>query len=481
MIRRFKKITAYMVLTAFAMSTVVLSLPKGAYALDQVPEVNINQPVNGLYISSGPLFVAGTASDDGTVDSVDLQMLDVDTGEYWSQALTSWVGSETNNPVAGPTFDAWGEILSPAVTNDHAYTLKAIATDNSAQTSETSVSLVGDTEAPTLAVTSHADGDAINNVTLQGTATDVSGVSKVEIKRQGDATWSLASGTTSWSYDFSAPALDAEGTAYVFEIRAHDKATGTNIGLPMLFTLVKDSVAPEVGETIHPENSTVAFESTVVFAGVSEQDALMKLQINSDPYVAEQTADATGNWRFEVPGSELGAGVHTVAITATDKAGNASTRHMTFTISEQVVAVAEETTPPAVLSTPTYKPTLAVATTHVGVPAPANSTAEEDEDEDEKLAEGNVETGTGDSEESETSPWQTIITVIAILIIAIGVGTVGYYGYEWWLSRDAVPASSVAKKPVKKEEVTSSNENKQATKAKSKKKGSRSRRSSTRW
>jgi len=366
----------------------------------------------------------------------------------------------------------WSIDLDPVIDNGHRYTLKAIATDNSSQTNKTSVSLVGDTEAPAIAVTSHADGDVINSTTLRGTATDVSGVSKVEIRKQGEATWSQANGTTNWSYDFTAPAADAEGKIYTFEIHAYDNAVGANIGLPIFLSLVKDSIAPPVGETIHPENNTVAFESTVVFAGVSEKDALMKLQINSEPYVAEQKADDAGNWRFEVPASELGAGIHTVALTATDKAGNANTRHMTFTVAEQVVAqVSKAKVSP---SLPTYQPTLAVSTDHIGVSAPAPGVAEKKEEE-KPVEEGNVETGAGEGEEDEASPWQTIVTVIAILVIAIGVGTVGYYGYEWWLSRNAMPVGAT-KKPEKREETTGT-----TNKAKSKKKGSRSRRSSSRW
>ncbi|HOE74601.1 MAG TPA: Ig-like domain-containing protein [bacterium] len=472
MIRRFKKITAGIVLATFAMSTVILSLPSGAYAADELPEVVISQPTNGLYISDhGKLIVQGIASDDNAVTKVDLQMLNVDTGKYWSEAVSNWVDSETNHTIANPPM-YWSIDLDPVIDNGHRYTLKAIATDNSSQANETSVSLVGDTEAPAIAVTSHADGDVINSTTLRGTATDVSGVSKVRIKKQGEATWSQANGTTNWSYDFTAPVADAEGKIYTFEIHAYDNAVGANIGLPIFLSLVKDSIAPPVGETIHPENNTVAFESTVVFAGVSEKDALMKLQINSEPYVAEQKADDAGNWRFEVPASELGAGIHTVALTATDKAGNANTRHMTFTVAEQVVAqVSKAKVSP---SLPIYQPTLAVSTDHIGVSAPAPGVAEKKEEE-KPVEEGNVETGAGEGEEDEASPWQTIVTVIAILVIAIGVGTVGYYGYEWWLSRNAMPVGAT-KKPEKREETTGT-----TNKAKSKKKGSRSRRSSSRW
>ena len=229
---------------------------------------------------------------------------------------------------------------------------------------------------------------------------------------------------------------------------------------------MKDSIAHQLGK-LSIQKITLLLLKARWFLGVSEKDALMKLQINSEPYVADKRRMMP---KLALRASErAGAGMHTVALTATDKA---VTRHchMTFAAAEQAQVSKAKVSP----SLPTYQPTLAVSTDHIGVSAPAPGVAEKKEEE-KPVEEGNVETGAGEGEEDEASPWQTIVTVIAILVIAIGVGTVGYYGYEWWLSRNAMPVGAT-KKPEKREETTGT-----TNKAKSKKKGSRSRRSSSRW
>ena len=79
-----------------------------------------------------------------------------------------------------------------------------------------------DHTAPAAAITSPVGGTSFNqgqNVTITGTASDVGGrVAGIEVSTDGGTTWHPATGTTSWSYTWTA---SGPGT-HVIEARASD-------------------------------------------------------------------------------------------------------------------------------------------------------------------------------------------------------------------------------------------------------------------
>ncbi|MCX9075243.1 MAG: PGF-pre-PGF domain-containing protein, partial [Candidatus Methanoperedens sp.] len=79
-------------------------------------------------------------------------------------------------------------------------TIFANVTDGAGNTAEKSVSVTLDTKAPTIAITTPKNGDILTNpvVTVSGTASDETGLDRVEVK-VGDENWTTASGTTLWS------------------------------------------------------------------------------------------------------------------------------------------------------------------------------------------------------------------------------------------------------------------------------------------
>ncbi len=83
-----------------------------------------------------------------------------------------------------------------------------------------------DTTAPTAAITDPTGGATVpgGNVTISGTAADTGGlVAAVEVSTDGGTTWGRATGTTNWTYTFSA----SNGTVTA-QARAVDDAA--NIG-----------------------------------------------------------------------------------------------------------------------------------------------------------------------------------------------------------------------------------------------------------
>ncbi|MCP2044919.1 hypothetical protein L1278_002980 [Pontibacter sp. HSC-36F09] len=72
-----------------------------------------------------------------------------------------------------------------------------------------------DTQAPTTVITSPAEGTNLANgvaITIRGTAADANTVAGVEVSTDGGATWRLATGTTSWSLNWT---LSGSGPASI--------------------------------------------------------------------------------------------------------------------------------------------------------------------------------------------------------------------------------------------------------------------------
>ncbi|MDI6791353.1 MAG: Ig-like domain-containing protein [bacterium] len=84
-----------------------------------------------------------------------------------------------------------------------------------------SAPIILDTVSPTVAIDAPADGAFLNqaNISIKGTATDASGIAEVGIQINGGS-WVKATGTTSWSYDWS-PGQDG---SYNLKVRAIDLA-----------------------------------------------------------------------------------------------------------------------------------------------------------------------------------------------------------------------------------------------------------------
>lgn len=184
--------------------------------------------------------------------------------------------------------------------------------------------------------------------------------------------------------------------------------------------------------TIYPAGD-VPYEWVLVFQGNTDPGRMVYLEVNSDPIKHQTLSTPNGEWRFEVAAKDLGAGSHNATISITDASGNLNSFTLSFAISEPVMRKAAYTgagTYAAYGTSTTPREAVTPGTT-------SEKVKEELKDDVEDTAEGIIKAAEA-QEEQGTNPWQTVVTVIAILIIAIGVGTAGYYGYEWWATRGAV-------------------------------------------
>jgi hypothetical protein len=91
---------------------------------------------------------------------------------------------------------------------------------------------------PEVAVTSPAPGAVIQgcSATITGTSHDYwSGLQRVEVSTNGGTTWNLATGTTSWSYQWTIPANGNYSSDYMIKARAVDMANNVMVstGVPV--------------------------------------------------------------------------------------------------------------------------------------------------------------------------------------------------------------------------------------------------------
>jgi outer membrane protein assembly factor BamB len=191
-------------------------------AVPPVLNSSITYPAPGNFLSKNLLgkavcTITGTA---GTDSQKYLKKVEVSTngGTTWHPAKdTSGNG----------TWITWN--YNWLLPKDGTYTIFPMATDSYTNAQGAGVTVTVDNTKPASAITSPAEGDALNGASyvITGTASDnLSGVSKVEVSTDGGKTWNTAtinsgSGTTSaaWSYIWTL----SDG-AYVIMSRATDIA-----------------------------------------------------------------------------------------------------------------------------------------------------------------------------------------------------------------------------------------------------------------
>jgi len=265
------------------------------------PTVSLTAPASGSS-ASGTVSVAASATDNVGVTKVEF---------YVNGALAA-------TDTATPYVYSWNTSALAAGT----YTLMAKAYDaagNAGQSSTVSVSVVKDTTAPTVSVTSPAGG-----VTLTGTAvitasaSDNVGVSKVEFYGNGV----LLSSTNVTPYSYTWNTASAANGSYTLTAKAYDAAGNIGTSSSVLVTVkntVADTTAPTVSISSPAASATVSGAATVTTT-VSDNVGVNKVEF----YVngALQATDTASPYSFSWNTSSLANGSYTLSCKAYDAAGN---------------------------------------------------------------------------------------------------------------------------------------------------------------
>ena len=188
-----------------------------------------------------------------------------------------------------------------------------------------------DATPPTVTITAPVAGATIDGVVrVTGRAKDRGGVASVKVTVDGGRSLT-ATGTSSWSVVLDAAGL-RDGT---HTITAQGTDRKGNVGVASVDVIVHlpqeiDSMPPAV--TIDPPQAGTVLSGTVAFSGTATDEVgVVGLELQVDTDVPTSIAPSP-SWSFAVDASRLSDGIHSVAVRATDRAGNTGSVTRSFTI-----------------------------------------------------------------------------------------------------------------------------------------------------
>ena len=290
------------------------------------PSATITSPgSNPAYVTSSPVAVAGTASDNFLVSLV----------EY------STNGGTTYSPATGTTSWSAPSVVLAAGSN----TVTIRVTDGAGNTFVTSTVIILDNQAPTVAITTNGGANFTTNATplaLAGTASDNFLVSQVQWSNNGGS-YSATTGTTSWTASIP---LVAGTNAIV--VRATDGAGNQSTAS---ITVTYSTTAPTVTITSPTSNpSYVTGSSSITLGGTaSDTTGIKTIQYRLLPSATYLNATGTTAWTTGV--ITLSPGSNTIQILATDNASNTATASLSVSYDNQP--------PNLAITGPTSNPTYA--------------------------------------------------------------------------------------------------------------------------
>jgi hypothetical protein len=285
-----------------------------------------NPPYGEVIPADSDVTITGTVSDPSTGFASASRSVAERTGQASGVAWVQLGMDDGDGTIWLPTQlrgDVWSYEWTFEVTGTYTLTVRAADNVGNVETpGEAVVVAVGpDTVGPYLVMTSPGEGALLSgaSATLQGAASDFSGVAWVQVSTGGGDSWTAASGTTNWSYVWTLPAED--GVAHTLLARSQD-----SLGNPAQTTgrtVTVDTVAP--GSSIGNLTSGQVLSGTayLITGAASDGHSVALVEISTDGGDSWTAASGTSAWSYNwtLPAN----GTYTVTTRATDLAGNVET------------------------------------------------------------------------------------------------------------------------------------------------------------
>jgi hypothetical protein len=265
------------------------------------PTVSITAPATNTTIS-GTVSVTASATDNVGVTKV----------EYYLNGVLKT--TDTSTPYVYS--------LSTTSLASGTYTLMAKAYDaagNVGQSSNVSVTVVNDTTAPTVSLTTPANNATVSGTTtITASASDNVGVSKVEFYRSGV----LLSATNVAPFNYAWNTTTVANGSYTMTAKAYDNTGNVGTSANVLVTvnnLVSDTTAPTVSVTTPATGATVSGTVSVA-ASASDNIGVSKVEfyVNSVLAATDTASPYTYSWNTAL----VSNGTYSVMAKAYDAAGN---------------------------------------------------------------------------------------------------------------------------------------------------------------
>ncbi len=310
------------------------AVPSGVYFFRLSATDNLNQstPVQSVRVlkldTISPTVALTYTGSNPSVQNLNLPLqwsgADAYSGIASYDILVNGVPWLSNTPVLSATY---------AGACNTGYQFVARAQDvagNVGLSSPKSVSIVCDLTSPTVTLSSPLGGQIISSTALliSGMASDNVGVSQVEVSTDGGVSWSLATGTTAWSFDWAVPFED--GVSHTLLARATDTDSNTMTTAPINVTV--DRVGPQLtiddpalGQIIRSHEYTVTGQAT-------DNSGLASLAVSVDNGATFQPVTVNPAWTWPwLIGNENGIS-HWLQARAIDTAGNVTVLTPTATV-----------------------------------------------------------------------------------------------------------------------------------------------------
>ncbi len=180
---------------------------------------------------------------------------------------------------------------------------------------------------PTVAITSPTGGSASGLVPVDVTATDDTGVARVELFANN----ALVATDTSSPYGFTLDASKYGNGSLTLVARAYDAANNAGDSAPVTLTLSNDKVPPTVSILSPSSGSTVSGTVTVSVAAFDDvKVAKVSLTIDGREVALSYSSSLKYSWSVpRVKGKGKGAASSTLVARAEDAGGNAATASIT--------------------------------------------------------------------------------------------------------------------------------------------------------
>ncbi len=294
------------------------------------PSAAITSPSNGSTVS-GTVYVSATASDNVGVTRI----------EFYLDGVLKL--TET----ASPYLYSWD---TSSLSGNHSLLVKAYdAAGNAGQSSNVNVTVINDTTAPNLSITTPANGSRLSGtVPVNVSASDNTGVTRVEFFENG--VLKAAMNTLPYTYSWNTASLN--NGSYTLTAKAYDNAGNAGQSDSVIVTVLHDTTAPVVAISSPVAGATIS-GTVAVSATASDNVAVTKVEffVNGNLQASSGTAPYSFNWNSAAAAN----GAYNLTAKAYDAAGNiGQSTSVNVTVNNTVIDV---TSPKITFSSPSSKNT----------------------------------------------------------------------------------------------------------------------------
>ncbi|HLF06066.1 MAG TPA: Ig-like domain-containing protein, partial [Thermoplasmata archaeon] len=277
------------------------------------PTVGISSPSNGATVN-GQVTITADATDNKAVASV----------EFFVDGTS--VVKDTTAPYSAP----WDTTQA----SQGAHALKATATDTSANTADSTVTVTVDNAAkdtlpPVVAILSPADGATVTGtVTVSADVTDNVKVKDAVLLVDGSAVGSpKTSAPWEWPVDTTAYA----NGDHSIEVKASDDAA--NVGSKKIVAKFSNVVqdAPPTVSLMEPSDGATVSGTVKVHAMANDDRGLQHVEFKLDGKVMLRDSTSPYEWMFDT--TAVANGAHEIVAEAKDSAGQVTSDKITVTVS----------------------------------------------------------------------------------------------------------------------------------------------------